>query len=199
MGKILFSTPELAHFLGVFHTTVRRWIERGKIRGIRVGRNYKIPANEVIRILDDHSLPLPESLRKYKLGLINEDGGLSTARHHTSVLGKLLIVEEIEDPAIICRKQAIICANQAFANLVGYRQTDLIGQDVAEVIDGGFQERLVDLAEKRWEPPNQGPPHYEARLKANLKASKMRKKRVKISVSSLKHLPDALLLIIKGT
>jgi len=42
MEKILFSTPELARFLGVFHTTVRRWIERGKIRGIRVGRNYKI-------------------------------------------------------------------------------------------------------------------------------------------------------------
>ena len=98
MEKILFSTPELAHFLGVFHTTIRRWIERGKIRGIRVGRNYKIPADEVIRILDDHNLPLPESLRKYKLRLINEGEGLSAAGHHASVLEKLLIVEEIEDP-----------------------------------------------------------------------------------------------------
>lgn len=195
MEKILFSTPELAHFLGVFHTTVRRWIERGKIRGIRVGRNYKIPADEVIRILDDHNLPLPEPLRKYKLRLIHEDKGLSTARHHASVLEKLLIVEEIEDPAIICRKQAIICANQTFANLVGYCQADLIGRGVAEVIDGTFHERLVDLAEKRWEHPDQGPPHYEAQLKAD----KTGKKRVKISVSSLKHLPDALLLILKGT
>ena len=193
MEKILFSTPELAHFLGVFHTTVRRWIERGKIRGIRVGRNYKIPADEVVRILNDHKLPLPESLRKYKLRLINEDEGLSTARRHTSVLGKLLIVEEIEDPAIICRKQAVICANQAFANLVGYCQTDLIGRDVAEVIDGTFHKRLVHLAEKRWEHPDQGPPHYEAHLHTN----KMGKKRIKISVSSLKYLPDALLLIIK--
>jgi excisionase family DNA binding protein/PAS domain S-box-containing protein len=195
MEKILFSTPELAHFLGVFHTTVRRWIERGKIRGIRVGRNYKIPADEVVRILSDHKLPLPESLRKYKLRLIKEDEGLSTARHHTSVLGKLLIVDEIEAPAIICRKQAIIYANQAFANLVGYRQTDLIGQDVAEVIDGTFCERLVDFAEKRWGHSDHGPPHYEARLNVD----KIGKKRVKISVTSLKHLPDALLLIINGT
>lgn len=193
MEKILFSTPELAHFLGVFHTTIRRWIERGKIRGIRVGRNYKIPADEVIRILEDHNLPLPASLRKYKLRSTTVGEGLSTARHHASVLEKLLIVEDIEDPAIICRKQAIICANQAFANLVGYCQGDLIGQDIAEVINGTFHERLVDSAQKRSVHPDQGTPHYEAHLKTD----KMGKKRVKISVSSLKHLPDALLLIIK--
>jgi len=193
MEKILFSTPELARCLGVFHTTVRRWIERGEIRGIRVGRNYKIPAEEVLRILDDHNLPLPESLRKYKLRLINKGEGLSTARHHASVVEKLLIVEEIEDPAIICRKRAIISANQAFANLLGYSQADLIGQDVGEFIEGTFHERLVNLVQKRREHPGQGPPHYEAHLNTN----KMGKKRIKISVSSLKHLPDALLLIIK--
>jgi len=195
MEKILFSTPELARFLGVFHTTIRRWIEQGKIRGIRVGRNYKIPADEVVRILDDHNLPLPESSRKYKLGSINEGEGSSTVRHRGSVLEKLLIVEEIEDPAIICRKEAIICANQAFSNLVGCCQADLIGQDVVKVIDGTFHERLLDLAQKRWEDSDQGPPHYEAHLKTD----KMGKKRVEISASSLKHLPDALLLIIKGT
>jgi len=193
MEKILFSTPELARCLGVFHTTVRRWIERGEIRGIRVGRNYKIPAEEVLRILDDHNLPLPESLRKYKLRLINKGEGLSTARHHASVVEKLLIVEEIEDPAIICRKRAIISANQAFANLLGYSQADLIGQDVGEFIQGTFHERLVNLVQKRREHPGQGPPHYEAHLNTN----KMGKKRIKISVSSLKYLPDALLLIIK--
>jgi excisionase family DNA binding protein/PAS domain S-box-containing protein len=193
MEKILFSTPELAHFLGVFHTTVRRWIERGKIRGIRVGRNYKIPADEVIRILDDHNLPLPKSLRQYKLSLTKEGEGLSTARHHASAVEKLLIVEEIEDPAIICRRQAIVSANQAFANLLGYSQADLIGQDVGEVINGSFHKRLVNLAQKRWEHPGRGPSHYEAHLTTD----KMGKKRVKISVSSLKYLPDALLLIIK--
>lgn len=193
MEKILFSTPELARFLGVFHTTVRRWIERGKIRGIRVGRNYKIPADEVIRILDEHDLPIPESLRKYKLRLANEGEGLSAAPHHASVVGKLLIVEEIEEPAIICRKQAIISANQAFANLMGYSQADLIGQNVGEVINGTFRKKLVNLVQKRWEHPGHEPPHYEAYLNTE----KMGKKKVKISVSSLKYLPDALLLIMR--
>lgn len=193
MEKTLYSTPELARFLGIFHTTVRRWIERGKIKGIRVGRNYKIPADEVLRILDGHNLPLPESLRKYKLKLMSEGEGSSSARRHASALEKLLIVEEIEDPAIICRKKAIIGANEAFANLLGYSQADLIGRDVAEVVDGNFQARLVDLAQRRREHPDQGHPHY----KACLKTETMGKKRVKISIGSLKQLPDAFLLIVR--
>ena len=164
MEKSLFSTPELARLLGVFHTTIRRWIEQGKIRGIRVGRNYKIPADEVARILKDHNMPLPESLRKYKLGLTKEDEGLTTVRHRASVLEKLLIVEEIEDPAVICRKETILCANQAFSNLVGSCQADLIGMDVADLIDGTPHERLLDLAQKRGEAPDQPPPPLSSPL-----------------------------------
>ncbi|MBW2195648.1 MAG: helix-turn-helix domain-containing protein, partial [Deltaproteobacteria bacterium] len=52
MEKTLFSTTEVARWLGVFHTTARRWIERGKIKGIRVGRNYKVPVEEAIRVLN---------------------------------------------------------------------------------------------------------------------------------------------------
>jgi excisionase family DNA binding protein/PAS domain S-box-containing protein len=190
MEKTLFSTPELAELLGVFHTTIRRWIERGRIKGIRVGRNYKIPADEVIRVLSDHNLPLPEALRKHSPE--STDEGPSTAHHHPSVLEKLLIVEDIGDPAVICRNQAIICANKPFADLLGYSQADLIGQDVAEVIDGAFREGLSDLAQNSSGHPDQGPAHYEAQLKTG-----GMKKKVRISVSSLKHLPDALLLIIK--
>lgn len=58
MKKTLFSTPEVAESLGVFHTTVRRWIERGKIKGVRVGRNYKVPVVEVIRLLEEHGVRL---------------------------------------------------------------------------------------------------------------------------------------------
>jgi len=195
MGKNLFSTPELARFLGVFHTTIRRWIEQGKIKGIRVGRNYKIHADEVIRVLDDYNLPLPEQLREHKYKAIKEEEDLSTARHHGSVVEKLLIVEEIEDPAVICRNQAIICANKAFASLLRHSQADLIGQKVDKVIDGTLRERLVDLAQKRREHPDLPFPDYEA----HLKTGRMGKKRVTVSVSSLKYLPAALLLIIKGT
>ena len=194
MEKSLFSTPELARLLGVFHTTIRRWIEQGKIKGIRVGRNYKIPAGEVARILSDHNLPLPESLRKERPGLTNKAESLSTVHYRPSVLEKLLLVEEIEDPAAICRKETILCANQAFSDLVGSCQADLIGQDIAELIDGTDQERLLDFAQKRGENADQRPRRYQARLKSG----KMGKKKIQISTSSLKHLPDTLLLIIKG-
>ena len=195
MRKNLFSTPEVARFLGVFHTTIRRWIEQGKIKGIRVGRNYKIHVDEVIRILDDYNLPLPEQLLNYKHRAINDEESLSAEHPHSSVVEKLLIVEEIEDPAVICRNQAIICANQAFADLLKYSQADLIGQNVDKVIDGTFSEKLVDLAQKRSEHSDLPSQDYEA----HLKTGRMGQKKVKISVSSLKYLPAALLLIIKVT
>jgi len=58
------STPEVAEMVGVFHTTIRRWVEKGKIKGIRVGRNYKIPIMEAIRFLKEHDIPLPDSLHR---------------------------------------------------------------------------------------------------------------------------------------
>lgn len=194
MDKALFSTPELAKFLGVFHTTVRRWIERGRIKGVRVGRNYKIPAEEVIRVLNNHNLPIPESLQDPESRPRGECRGSFSACHHGSALERLLIVEEIEDPAIICRKQAIIGANQAFASLVGFtHQAELIGLDVSEVIDGAFREKLDDPERKRRPGPMQAAVHDEARLRKGAEANK----RVNVSVSSLKHLPDASLLIVR--
>ncbi|NVM56879.1 MAG: excisionase family DNA-binding protein [Desulfobacterales bacterium] len=194
MEKTLFSTPELAEWFGVFHTTIRRWIERGKIKGTRVGRNYKIPAEEVIRVLDDHDLPLPEILREYKLKLKNEAKGLSPhVGHPVSILEKLLVVEQIEKPALICRKDSILGANQAFADLVGYSQTDLIGLDIAEVIDESSEERLIDFAQRRLQQPEEGPLDYMAHLKTD----KMAKKQIKIAVGSLNHIKDVFLLVIK--
>jgi excisionase family DNA binding protein/PAS domain S-box-containing protein len=194
MEKTLFSTPEVAEWLGVFHTTVRRWIEKGRIKGIRVGRNYKIPAEEVIRILDSHDIPLPEVVRRYRLKLKNKARGLpSHGGYDGSILQKLLIVEEIEDPAFVCRKASILGANQAFADLVGYSQADLIGLDIVEVIDEASQGRLVDFAQRRMEQPEKGPPDYVTYLKTD----KNRKKQIKITTESLNHMKDVFLLIVK--
>jgi len=59
-----FSTPELARLLGVFHTTIKRWIESGKIKGIRIGRNYKIPVGEVIFLLKKFGVPIPGYIKE---------------------------------------------------------------------------------------------------------------------------------------
>lgn len=194
MEKTFFSTPELAQWLGVFHTTVRRWVEQGKIKGIRVGRNYKIPAEEAIRVLDEHDIPLPEILSTHKINGKTVANRLSHHVHRTgSILQKLLIVEEIEDPAIISRGDAILVANQAFADLVGYSQTDLIGLDIAEVIGESSRERLIAFAKRRLRHPRKSPSYSVV----HLKAARTRNKKARIAVASLNHIKDVFLLIIR--
>ncbi|NVM22082.1 MAG: excisionase family DNA-binding protein [Desulfobacterales bacterium] len=194
MKKTLFSTPELATWLGVFHTTIRRWIEQGKIKGIRVGRNYKIPAEEVIRVLDDHEIPLPEILSGYKLRLGPGAKGLSPPTEHPgSILQELLIVEDIEDPAIICRKGCILGANQAFADLVDYSQEDLIGMGIGDVINESSEERLIDFAQRCLEQPGEGALGYVAYLRTD----KLWGKKIEIAVGPLNHIKDVFLFVIK--
>jgi excisionase family DNA binding protein/PAS domain S-box-containing protein len=194
MEKTLFSTPEVAQWLGVFHTTVRRWIERGEIKGIRVGRNYKVPVEEVVRVLDTYRIPLPEALRRYKLKRKKDSNGLPRRMDRSSsILQKLLIVEEIEDPALISRNELILGANEAFAELTGFSQADLIGLDIGDVIDESSKDRLTKFAHSRMENPAQGPLDYMA----NLKAGENGKKRARITVGSLDHMKGVFLLIMK--
>ncbi len=165
MEKTFFSTSDLAKWLGVFHTTIRRWIENGSIRGTRVGRNYKIHVEEVIRVLDHHGLPLPNVLEGYRLQF-NKEGSKSPFVENPkgSILHKLLIVENIEGPAMICRRDAILGANRAFADLVGISPTDLIGLKMAEVIDES--EGLLDFAQRHLGQSGGVPSTYKIRLKA---------------------------------
>ena len=52
----LLRTGEVAKRLGVTTKTVRRWIEAGIIRAHRVGKEYRIPETEVIRVLKEKKL-----------------------------------------------------------------------------------------------------------------------------------------------
>jgi excisionase family DNA binding protein/PAS domain S-box-containing protein len=185
--KAFFSTPELAKWLGVFHTTVRRWVEHGKIRGIRVGRNYKIPATEAMLVLDGHEIPLPQILKKQAPGLSHRLNGSG------SILQKLLIVEEIEDPALVCRTDAILAANQALADLTGFNQTDLIGLDIAELIDESFKDRLNKLAKRRSKSGAKGKRDYTA----DLKTKKKGQKKARITIASLNNTKEVFLLVLK--
>lgn len=192
--KAFVSTPELAEWLGVFHTTVRRWIERGKIRGIRVGRNYKIPATEAMRVLDDHEIPLPEILKRQELIPKKQAQGLSNRVNGSgSILQKLLIVEEIEDPALVCRTDAILAANQAFADLTGFSQADLIGLDIAELVDESLKDKLNKLAKKPMKSRAKGWPDYTA----DLKTKKKGQKKARITVASLNNRKEVFLLVLK--
>jgi len=51
----LYSTGKVAKMLGVHRVTINRWIRDGKIRAVRIGKEYRIPEDEVRRLLGGKS------------------------------------------------------------------------------------------------------------------------------------------------
>ncbi len=194
MEKTLFSTPELAQWLGVFHTTARRWIEQGKIKGIRVGRNYKVPADEAVRVLEEYQIPLPSILKRHKSKKQEANrlkGNMSRLR--SSFLRKLLVVEDIEAPALVCRRNTILSANQAFADLIMHGQVDLIGVDIGETMDGISKDRVHEIIRLVMESPAKNPSHYSGELKLGNRP----RRKVKIFASRLEGMGDVFLLVFR--
>ncbi|MBW2317729.1 MAG: excisionase family DNA-binding protein [Deltaproteobacteria bacterium] len=195
MEKTLFSTTEVAGWLGVFHTTARRWIERGKIKGIRVGRNYKVPVEEAIRVLNYYKVPLPGPLKTYELKKTGQVNGPSFYKGGSnSILQKLLLVEEIEDPAFACRQDAILGANQAFCRLLGYSQVDMIGLDVGKVLDKTTKSKLIEFAQEQQTSPGKGAADYEGYLKGKENTTN----KARITIGSLDRIKGVFLLVIKN-
>ena len=193
MEKAIYTTPELAELLGVFHSTVRRWIERNQIKGMRVGRNYKIPAVEVIRVLKHYGIPLPETLERYEKSLRKRSQEFPVSGKGGSILQKLLVVEEIKHPAFILRRAAILGANQAFADLVGYSQTDLIGLALRDVIEEPSDQGLTDFAQKRVKAPEASALEYTALLR-NQEGGKQS---IRLSAGPVDHLEDIFLVMVR--
>ncbi len=195
MEKTLFSTTEVAGWLGVFHTTARRWIERGKIKGIRVGRNYKVPVEEAIRVLNYYKVPLPGPLKNYELKKAGQVNGPAFYKDGSnSILQKLLLVEEIEDPAFVCRQDAILGANQAFCRLLGYSQVDMIGLDVGKVLDKTTKSKLIEFAQEQQAISGKGAADYEGYLKGKENATK----KARITIGLLDRIQGVFLLVIRN-
>ena len=47
----LYRTGKVAEILGVNRVTVIRWIKQGKIKAMRIGKEFRIPEDEVKRLL----------------------------------------------------------------------------------------------------------------------------------------------------
>lgn len=52
-NKELLRPDEVAAYFSVTVRTVRRWIQEGRIKGKKVGRQIRIPRKEAIRIQKD--------------------------------------------------------------------------------------------------------------------------------------------------
>jgi excisionase family DNA binding protein len=195
MAKAFYSTPELAELLGVFHSTVRRWIERDQVKGFRVGRNYKIPASEVMRMLDDHGLPLPEVMTSDRPKGENQVSTLSLKENDPgSILQRLLVVDDVKAPALVFRRDTILGTNQRFADLVGYGQIDLIGARLSEVVDG-VVDGMAQNDRKIHSPfVDKGPRKRSARLKTG--DGTLRE--FLATVDGVDGVQDALLLVVTG-
>lgn len=194
MNKTLFSTTEMAEWLGVFHTTARRWIEQGKIKGIRVGRNYKIPIEEAVRVLNHYEIPLPECLSKYQARKEGRaDVFLAEKALNSSILKKLLVVEEIEDPALACTQHAVLGANEALCRLLGYTQLGLIGANLRLVMDQTAVAKLVGVAETRKFNGSGGVTAYEAGFISREGDAK----KVQVTASALDQVKGVYLLVVK--
>jgi excisionase family DNA binding protein len=48
----IYTTGEVAELLGVSNTTVRFWIKRGWLEGIRVGGRYKVKGDALLEFLE---------------------------------------------------------------------------------------------------------------------------------------------------
>jgi len=47
----LLTVKQAANLLGVSRETVRRWVYRGVLHGVRVGKNHKIPEHELQKLV----------------------------------------------------------------------------------------------------------------------------------------------------
>ena len=194
MAKSFYSTPELAELLGVFHSTVRRWIERDQVKGFRVGRNYKIPAAEVKRMLNRLGLPIPEAMEPTPLKQ-NDQTPLHPSQGNGAVsfLKKLLVVEEIDEPAVIFRRDVILGANKRFSDFVGCEQLDLIGVELNYVLEG-----LLDANGGRHQPSAMGSSQMDSpELSAYVKSSRGDHKACMITVDEVAGLQEVFLAVVK--
>ena len=49
----MLTTIEAAARLKVHRETVLRWIRRGRVRGVKLSRTWRVPASEVDRLLSE--------------------------------------------------------------------------------------------------------------------------------------------------
>jgi len=50
--KMVYTVSEFSRELGVPHSSVRRWLKSGELRGTKMGKKWLIPASEIERLVN---------------------------------------------------------------------------------------------------------------------------------------------------
>ena len=76
MRKEIITISKASEYLNVHINTLRNWIKDKKIKVIRTpGGHFRIPRDELIKLMKEYSFPIPEELlsKKYNIVLIDDD------------------------------------------------------------------------------------------------------------------------------
>jgi chromosome partitioning protein len=76
MVERLLSTKEVAERLGVDKKTVLRYLHQGKLRGARIGRDYRIPESGVSTLLTTTNSPQAAAPTALVTAIANQKGGV---------------------------------------------------------------------------------------------------------------------------
>lgn len=62
--NITYTTADVAKLLHVAPQVVAKWFDSGRLRGYRVpgDQTRMIPKENLVRFLEDHSMPIPDEL-----------------------------------------------------------------------------------------------------------------------------------------
>lgn len=56
MAEKFYTTFEIAELLNTPATTVRQWVQKGKLGAVKVGRGYRIPQSQLDTFLRENSV-----------------------------------------------------------------------------------------------------------------------------------------------
>ena len=70
--KEYYSVPEFAKELGVSRIAIFKRVKKGKIRAIRIGRNWAIPADELVSLLAIKNLTVENTMKAQNVILEGE-------------------------------------------------------------------------------------------------------------------------------
>ncbi|MBE0426350.1 MAG: excisionase family DNA-binding protein [Nitrospirae bacterium] len=65
-GRTIFSPGEACYYIGLSWTTLKRLIDEGEIRVVRVGRRYLIPKESLDAFVEFKSVIVKDFLKSFK-------------------------------------------------------------------------------------------------------------------------------------